>query len=142
MPQATAPYTPQLEIAKNAIVIGDTDAAVFGNNVSVIIGQGVNLNRQVEIFQALDFLRQGLRENNLAGFDGFPLFTCVSIDETTFNNRRTSSTPANSAFDPNTDLAISIGDIATTFDFRVMAQAGIQNLMDALKEALKDNLAA
>ena len=143
MPQVTVPaYNPPLEGARAAIVYEATETEAGPTEVKVVIGTGVPLRRQTEIFNAIDFLKNGIRERNLldSQFRGFPLATAVNIDNITTANRRTASDLALVGFGP-TDIGIAMGDTATNYPQVVMLETAIEMLKNILVENIKDQVA-
>jgi hypothetical protein len=108
------------------------------DSVNIILGTGVSTARQTEIMAAVALLRNGLFERGLQNFVGQDIFTCVSIDNITANNRRTSSSAATSTFGPD-DVAISAGVNVVNTGKRVMLWQGINDLGDFLIEQLSDD---
>jgi len=142
MPQVTIAYNPPLEGALSKIVYADTEVEPTAGELTVIVGAAVPLRRQTEIFNAIKFLANGIRERNLLEeqFRNLPLVTAVSIDAITANNRRTSSTFAGSTV-VDTDIVIAMGLDATDHSHVLMLDTAIEAMADVLLENFKDQVA-
>jgi hypothetical protein len=137
MPQVLAPYASLLEVKPGLITIVASEAIADVSNVNIILGTAVNQSRRSEIMSAVNFLRDGLNNRPMINFLGSSIFTCVSIDNISWSNRRTSGTSAGSTFGTS-DIAISIGLNVTALGKRMMLWNGIDKLRNYLLEQLKN----
>jgi hypothetical protein len=137
MGQVNANYTPSLDPNSFSVDAASVVIATI-DDFNIILGADVSLARQTEICAAVDLLRNGLFERGLQSFAGQPIFTCVSIDNITTTNRRTSSSEAGSSFAAD-DVAVSAGANVTATGKRQMLWQGINDLKFYLVEQLVDD---
>lgn len=143
MPQVIVPnYNPPLEGSRAAITYLNTETEAGLTEVKIIIGASVPLRRQTEIFSAIDFLANGIRDRNLLDtqFLGAAMTTAVNIDNITASNRRTASDLTLVAFAP-TDVAIAMGATATGSQHKVMLDTAIEMMKNVLLETFKNQAA-
>lgn len=139
-------YNPPIEGSRADAVYAAVAVAdpIVATELKIGIGANVPLRRQTEIVSALKFLAAGLRSRNLledGGFKGANLITAVNIDSITFNNRRTASSAVNVSL-TDTDVFISMGQVATSYPYVVPLDTAIEVLTEVLIENLKDQQAA
>jgi hypothetical protein len=117
------------ELVEDSIdLIGDDQVAIY-------ISDDVNLGRQVEILNGLEWLYNGAQDRALfdVGFKGFPLYSAVSIDSISAENRRTGS---DLSFLAITDIAIGVGANVTNFGGVEMIREAIYYLTQYARENL------
>ncbi|RKZ82446.1 MAG: hypothetical protein DRQ39_10710 [Gammaproteobacteria bacterium] len=107
-----APIGANKEIS-GPIVMSDTAVAVPTGSVAIYTLSTVPTYRQLETVNGWRMLYNGIRDRNLLDvqFNGAVLYSGVSIDSTTENNRRTASEITSFNTD---DVVVAIGAAATS----------------------------